>query len=41
MAALDIICCWYCIRQFMFDIWYITLCYKVTRRNKKDRPLSK
>jgi hypothetical protein len=41
MAAFDIICCLYCIRQLMFDIWYIALTYRVTRRNRKDRPVCK
>jgi hypothetical protein len=38
MAAFDIIYAWCAIEQFMFDIWYIALCIKVT---KKDRPACK
>ena len=41
MTAFDIIYCLYAIRQFMYDVQYITLTYKVNRCNKKDRPRSK
>ena len=41
MTAFDIIYCLYAIRQFMFDVWYITSNYRVTRRNEKDRPVRK
>jgi hypothetical protein len=39
ITAYEMICCYYAIRQLMFDIWYITLSIKVKRYNKKDRPV--
>ena len=41
MTAFDIIYCLYAIRQFMYDVWYIILTYRVNCYKKKDRPTSK
>ncbi len=41
MTAFDIIYFLYAIRQFIYDVWYINLTYKVISYNKKDRPSGK
>jgi hypothetical protein len=36
MTIIDMICCYYMLKQLMYDIWYLTLTYKVYRYNRKD-----
>jgi hypothetical protein len=36
MTAIDLICCWYMIKQLKFDLWYLYLTYKVSVHNEKD-----